>query len=114
MSDWKNICKDKDSRPKEQKYKNWKELTPIPISFPDNAMQTGNWRSFRPVLDKEKCTKCGICWLYCPEGTIKQGEDGYYVIDLTYCKGCGICAHECPVGAMEMVTEEEAQESDVE
>lgn len=112
MSDWKEICKDKDKRPKEQKYSSWKELPPIPVSFPDNAAATGNWRSYRPVLNKEKCTKCGICWLYCPEGTIKQGDDGYVTIDLAFCKGCGVCANECPVGAMEMVTEKDAQEED--
>ena len=56
MSDWRNICKDRDTRPKVQAYKNWEELPPIPISFPANAMATGNWRSLRPILNKEKCT----------------------------------------------------------
>ncbi|MHA1341693.1 MAG: 4Fe-4S binding protein [Promethearchaeota archaeon] len=111
MTDWKKICKDKDERPKVQIYNSWKELTPIPISFPDNVMRTGDWRSLRPVLDKEKCTKCGICWLFCPEGTISQADDGYFNIDYDYCKGCGICAHECPSGAMKMIREKESQEA---
>ena len=23
--------------------------------------QTGSWRVFRPVVDKEKCNECGLC-----------------------------------------------------
>lgn len=109
MGNWKDICLDKDKRPKEQQYNNWEELPPIPISFPANTMETGNWRSLRPVINTEKCTKCGYCWLYCPEGTITKGDEGYYKIDYKYCKGCGICAHECPVKAISMIREESAQ-----
>jgi pyruvate ferredoxin oxidoreductase delta subunit len=112
VSDWRNICKDRDERPEVQEYKHWKELPPIPISFPDNAALTGAWRTLRPVLDQEKCTKCGNCWLFCPEGTISTDEDGNYVIDLEYCKGCGVCAKECNVDAMKMIPEGEAQRED--
>ncbi|MHA1728939.1 MAG: 4Fe-4S binding protein [Promethearchaeota archaeon] len=81
----------------------------MPISFPDHAALTGSWRTLRPVLDREKCTKCGFCWLFCPEGTIKKEPNSdYYIIDLDYCKGCGICANECPAGAITMIREEEA------
>ena len=31
---WKKINKSKEERPKVQEYKNWKELSPIPISLP--------------------------------------------------------------------------------
>ena len=46
---WKVICKSIEKRPKIQEYKNWKELPPIPISFPLNASMgvTGDWRTFR-------------------------------------------------------------------
>ena len=30
------------------------------------AGQTGSWRVFRPVVDKEKCNECGFCAMYCP------------------------------------------------
>lgn len=69
--------------------------------------ETGTWRSERPVVDKSKCVKCGLCWIYCPDMSIMETEDGYLVADLTYCKGCGICARECPVGCISMVGEEE-------
>jgi len=69
--------------------------------------RTGDWRSERPIVDKEKCNKCGLCWLYCPDGAIKPIEDGYYEPDLYYCKGCGICSKVCKRGAITMIQEEE-------
>jgi pyruvate ferredoxin oxidoreductase delta subunit len=69
--------------------------------------QSGDWRAQRPILDREKCDKCGLCWLYCPDAAIKPLYDGYYEIDLYYCKGCGICAKECRRGAIKMILEEE-------
>lgn len=65
---------------------------------------TGFWRSLKPVIDHEKCTKCAICWLCCPDAVIQRGDE--YEINLKYCKGCGICAEECPVKAIIMVEEE--------
>jgi len=55
----------------------------------------------------EKCNKCMLCWLYCPDGVVGRGEDGYPAIDYEYCKGCGICVQECPAGALKMVEESE-------
>jgi pyruvate ferredoxin oxidoreductase delta subunit len=69
--------------------------------------KTGDWRTERPILDKEKCIKCALCWIYCPDAAIKPSEEGYYEVDLYYCKGCGICASVCPAGAITMIAEEE-------
>ena len=79
------------------------------VTKPGSAEQyrTGDWRSQRPVLDKEKCIKCGLCFLFCPEGCIKQDKEGYFISDQYYCKGCGICASECPRQAIEMTEEVE-------
>jgi 2-oxoacid:acceptor oxidoreductase delta subunit (pyruvate/2-ketoisovalerate family) len=103
---WKKINKSRQERPKVQEYKNWIELSPIPISLPiKGSMETtGDWRTFRPKI-KESCNKCGICWMYCPEGTIKKNDNGSFEIDLQYCKGCGICANECPTNNIEMIRE---------
>ena len=30
------------------------------------------WRTFRPVIDHEKCIKCLICWVICPDGVISK------------------------------------------
>jgi 2-oxoacid:acceptor oxidoreductase delta subunit (pyruvate/2-ketoisovalerate family) len=82
----------------------------IPVSVvarpgSSRANKTGSWRTNVPVCDKEKCTACTLCVLYCPEGVIKVDKKNKYVVDLDYCKGCGICAVVCPVKAIEMKPE---------
>ncbi|MHC1594280.1 MAG: 4Fe-4S binding protein [Methanotrichaceae archaeon] len=67
--------------------------------------KTGAWRTFVPVHDHDKCIKCSLCEIFCPESCIHQVE-GNFVPDLDYCKGCSVCAHECPRGAIEMVLED--------
>jgi len=68
--------------------------------------KTGAWRTFRPVYDHEKCVRCGMCEIYCPEGIIHYNEErDIFEPDYEYCKGCGLCARECPKKAIEMVLE---------
>jgi len=80
------------------------------ITNPGNSKTyfTGSWRSFYPLLNKDRCIKCGICWILCPDAAYTQDREGFYPVDLKYCKGCGICAHECPTGAITMLQEKEA------
>ncbi len=77
------------------------------VTEPGNASQyrTGDWRSQKPVYDFDRCIKCGLCQLFCPEGCIQQNDEGYFVADLYYCKGCGICARECPALVIKMEEE---------
>jgi len=73
-------------------------------------LYTGSWRTYVPITDLEKCTHCLICWIFCPDSSVRV-EDGKKVgTDLEHCKGCGICAAECPVGAIEMKLESEVPE----
>jgi pyruvate ferredoxin oxidoreductase delta subunit len=88
----------------------WQELEiGAVVTEVGNARQyeTGSWRSERPVVKKDQCIKCGVCWLFCPDMCIVRSEEGHFEADLTYCKGCGICAKECPVGCITMISEEE-------
>lgn len=88
----------------------WKDMEIGSIVVePGNASQyrTGDWKSEIPVLSKEKCNKCGLCFLYCPEGCIQPDAGGWFIADLYYCKGCGICQVECPKDAIKMVEEGE-------
>lgn len=68
------------------------------ILAPGNAeaRQTGSWRVERPEMDYEHCTRCGLCFLRCPDGAIALDEQGYPVIDYDHCKGCLICLEQCP------------------
>jgi len=86
----------------------WQDLPPaMTVDKPGNTMEveTGTWRAIKPILNKDKCIKCLICWVYCPDNAIKRLEDDYVEINYYYCKGCGICASECPTKAIEMVEE---------
>ncbi len=76
----------------------------IPIGLAVTARgqnYTGSWSIFRPGVDQDKCTKCGLCVIYCPEAAIEMTDKGT-VVDYDYCKGCGICGNECPAGAITM------------
>ena len=73
-----------------------------------DSYETGGWRHQKPVLDKEKCTNCLICWVMCPDSAIIV-EDGKLVgFDMEHCKGCGICDVECPdkISAIKMVPDD--------
>ncbi len=72
------------------------------VKCPHRSQTTGSWRSFKPVIDQQTCNRCLSCWIFCPEGAIKQGSEGL-LVDLDYCKGCGICASECRKDAIRMV-----------
>ncbi len=79
------------------------------VTEPGSASQyqTGTWRSQRPLFDSSKCIKCGLCYIFCPEGCVEQNTEGYFEANLFYCKGCGICYRECWPQAITMVEEEE-------
>jgi pyruvate ferredoxin oxidoreductase delta subunit len=74
--------------------------------------KTGNWRTYKPIVDHEKCIACGTCARVCPEGCVFAVGDKalqgkiFYEIDLDYCKGCGICAEQCPVKCIKMELED--------
>lgn len=87
------------------KVKSEKELPPMAVSRADTTYnKTGTWKSFRPVIDEQKCCSCMLCWKFCPEPCIEPAEKPK--VNLDYCKGCGICAQVCPVpGAIRMEQE---------
>ena len=66
---------------------------------------TGSWRQFRPVLQPEKCTRCWLCFVWCPEAAISLAPDELPVVDYDVCKGCLLCAHECPTHAFRVEKE---------
>ncbi len=95
-------------------YESWKPSDfPVGYVCPEGGTSvncmTGGWRSDRPVWDSEKCTNCMLCWMYCPDSSIKVENGVMTGIDLDHCKGCGVCVHECKFGALELVSEAEAQ-----
>ncbi len=67
--------------------------------------KTGDWRSFRPIIDDKKCINCLMCVSFCPEDCIDSDKEARGKINLDYCKGCGICANICPVKCIKMEPE---------
>lgn len=88
------------------------ELVPLAVVVSGEGMEdvtqagnsavrhTGNWRTYKPVIDYGKCTDCMICYAYCPESAMSVGDDGKVRIDYENCKGCMICLTECPLRAI--------------
>jgi len=83
----------------------WQEMTHGSHVFKaGNAAEflTGDWRSHKPVLLKDKCKQCMMCVLVCPDSSIPvnaNGEiDGF---DYDHCKGCLVCKEVCPFKAIE-------------
>ena len=67
-----------------------------------NKYNTGDWRTLKPVIDKEKCINCLICWIYCPDSSILVEDGKIKDVDYKHCKGCGICAQVCPKKCISM------------
>ncbi len=87
----------------------WKEIPMAGVCWkPSTQYLTGDWKTYKPIRDLEKCTRCVLCALLCPDGAINwEPEKEDINFDYDFCKGCGICANECPVDAIEMTLEEE-------
>jgi len=95
-----------------EKLLGWKEIPIAGVPFKSSLeYKTGDWRAFRPIIDHNKCIKCLLCNIYCPDMSIKvewdeTGKRPVKVnVDYEYCKGCGICADICPVKAIKMEPE---------
>jgi len=72
-------------------------------------VDTGLWRTVRPVIDYEHCHRCAwICSTLCPDSTISVNEEGYPEIDYRHCKGCLVCMANCPSHAIRAIPEHEA------
>jgi pyruvate ferredoxin oxidoreductase gamma subunit len=68
--------------------------------------RTGEWRTLRPVLDRERCHLCHwICTTFCPDSVIAVDAEGAPEIDYEHCKGCLVCVAVCPHHALDAVPE---------
>jgi len=55
------------------------------------------------VIDRSKCSACGLCADLCPFGAIEIDEsERVAVVNEASCKGCGLCASSCRCGAADL------------
>jgi pyruvate ferredoxin oxidoreductase delta subunit len=77
----------------------------IPRAGTSAEYRTGGWRSERPQWVRENCTQCLLCWVFCPDTSVRVKDEKFLEFDYDHCKGCGVCANECPSEAIVMVPE---------
>jgi pyruvate ferredoxin oxidoreductase gamma subunit len=92
-------------------------LVDVPFALPSQAApsiyaiansperKTGSWRQWRPVLQRERCSRCWVCFVRCPDAAITLDPENYPVVDYAVCKGCLVCVHDCPTHAFNVVKE---------
>jgi pyruvate ferredoxin oxidoreductase gamma subunit len=72
-------------------------------------IQTGFWRTRRPLIDYSHCNRCSwVCSTFCPDSAIHVDPDRTPHIDYEHCKGCMICLAVCPPHAIHMEKEPSA------
>ena len=72
-------------------------------------VRTGLWRTFRPIIDYDRCRRCWwVCSTFCPDDAISVSDTGMPIIDYDHCKGCMICVAQCPPHAINAVAEVDA------
>ncbi len=87
-------------------YEAVEDLPEAPLALiPSEGNRTSVWRTQRPIIDLEACTRCYLCWKFCPDVAVAIDEAGWPVVRYDYCKGCGICAEECVPRAIVMAME---------
>lgn len=87
----------------------WKELLEGDLigAGTSKKFTTADWRSERPIFNKDICIDCKFCWIYCPDSSILLDENNKVSgIDYDHCKGCGICSFECPTKPVKAMTME--------
>lgn len=94
-------------RPKLTEFTFPKTLQDLPFPAAEAGVlleRNAGFRTSKPIIDNDKCVKCMMCYLLCPEGAVYKDGDKL-AIDYDFCKGCGICEQECKPKVIKMVPE---------
>jgi formate hydrogenlyase subunit 6/NADH:ubiquinone oxidoreductase subunit I len=76
-----------------------------PAPTPQPAHKAGDEqrdaRKTAAVIDRERCTGCGVCVGLCPKDAIRI-DDIVATVDVARCTGCGECIEICPNDAISL------------
>ncbi len=75
----------------------------LSMGFSSRAHKQRMHADARPILKKNKCTRCGACIALCPAGAAAAGRDGFPVYDAGLCIGCCQCIASCPEVALKII-----------
>jgi len=67
------------------------------ILEPDIKEREDFQEGHKAVINKDKCTECGLCRELCRFNAISTD----FVVDRLECEGCGVCVHFCPEDAID-------------
>lgn len=82
----------------------------LTLKYPKKPMDSSLFIG-KPVIDAEKCVKCGECMNRCPSGAIVENTKTQNPgINYDTCIFCTLCEEICPVGAVTMTSEFELAE----
>ena len=74
----------------------------ISMGFASRAQKQRMHADYHPVLNRENCTRCGICINICPTKAASISEPDYPDYDLEKCIGCAQCIAMCPESALQI------------
>jgi len=74
----------------------------ISMGFASRAQKQRMHSDYHPVLNKKKCTRCGICAEVCPTKAAIIHKPDYPLYDLKKCIGCAQCIAMCPELALQI------------
>jgi len=72
------------------------------MGFASRAQKQRMHSDYHPVLNKKKCTRCGVCVEICPTKAASMTEPGYPQYDLKKCIGCAQCIAMCRESALKI------------
>lgn len=74
----------------------------LAMGFASRAQKQLIHADAHPVLNKNKCTKCGTCADLCPTGAVIMPAGKYPAYNLDLCTGCAQCIAMCPSIALKI------------
>ena len=54
----------------------------------------------RPIIDLEKCQKCGLCISVCACGALQLLDNTVKTVEVEDCQWCAMCELVCPAEAI--------------